>query len=560
MRHRTTTATLLVFLCGCAGSACAQATTTHPDELPRAAAGTTAPAITRFGRDYRDHLDAWWQDAVFYEVFVRSFADSTEGPLAGDGIGDLRGLIERLDELNDGDPSTSTDLGVTALWLMPITESPSYHGYDTTDYRTVEPDYGTNDDFRALVAACEARGMHVIIDLVLNHTSNQHPWFTASTAHKGDKRDWYIWRDEDPGYRGPWDQTVWHASPANDSTYFYGLFSGAMPDLNYMSPGVNGEMIDVVRFWGEDMGVHGYRLDAIRHLIEEGQQQDNTLMTHQWLRNFHRRVRSMNLELFTVGEVWAGSDVVTTYVGDQMDAAFEFALADAIIDGVRRGVEGPISAQISRINERYPTGMYATFLRNHDQTRTMEELGGDIHKAKLAAAIQLCLPGVPFIYYGEEIGMRSGKPDPQLRTPMQWTGEPGVGFTTGEPWEAPLADAATVNVEAQRDDPDSLRSWYQRLIRLRLADETLRTGDMIPLRTTHPRVLAFERRLETPDGVERRLCVFNLGDAALEKYTIEGVDGDWRLTGEALSGQRMLPGPTSHPVQTLEPYAAYVFR
>ncbi|MBN1965655.1 MAG: alpha-amylase, partial [Anaerolineae bacterium] len=171
----------------------------------------------------------WWNDRVFYEVFVRSFYDSD-----GDGIGDLRGLIERLDYLNDGDPATTDDLGITGIWLMPIAQSPSYHGYDVTDYYTIEEDYGTNADFLELMGAAHARGIVVIVDLVMNHTSSEHPWFVASAAGDPAYTDWYLWRDDNPGYVSPWGSPTWHL--ADNGRYYFGLFWSGMPDLNYMNP------------------------------------------------------------------------------------------------------------------------------------------------------------------------------------------------------------------------------------------------------------------------------------------------------------------------------------
>jgi len=244
--------------------ALAQATTDRstsavdPADLP-------APAKQRVEVDH----ESWWQSAVFYEVFVRSFADSTEGPLAGDGIGDLRGLIGQLDYLNDGDPDTDSDLGVTALWLMPIFESPSYHGYDTDDYFRVDREYGTNEDFKQLIAEAEKRGIRIILDLVLNHCSDDNPWFQKAAAGEQPYEEFFTFADERPDYRGPWGQRVWHPVPGGDG-FYYGVFSSHMPDLDYRNEQVTERMFDVTRFWLEDMGAHGLRLDAIRHLIERG--------------------------------------------------------------------------------------------------------------------------------------------------------------------------------------------------------------------------------------------------------------------------------------------------
>ncbi|HPF94793.1 MAG TPA: alpha-amylase family glycosyl hydrolase, partial [Tenuifilaceae bacterium] len=250
----------------------------------------------------------WWNDAVFYEVFVRSFYDSNS-----DGKGDIQGLIEKLDYLNDGDPNTDTDLGVTGIWLMPIMQSPSYHGYDATDYRTVEQDYGSNADFVQLVNEAHARGIKVIIDLVMNHTSNQHNWFTESTNTESDKRDWYVWSDTNPGFSGPWGQTVWHYS---NGSYFYGLFWSGMPDLNYNTQAVKDEMFDIARFWLEDLNVDGFRLDAVKYIYEEGEDLENLPETIQFWKDFRSYYKSVNPDAFSVGEAWASTQVVMPYVND----------------------------------------------------------------------------------------------------------------------------------------------------------------------------------------------------------------------------------------------------
>ncbi|MBZ0290798.1 MAG: alpha-amylase, partial [Anaerolineae bacterium] len=194
----------------------------------------------------------WWNDRVFYEVFVRAYADSDS-----DGNGDLQGLINKLDYLNDGDPATTTDLGVTGLWLMPIMQSPSYHGYDITDYEQIEADYGTNDDFKLLVEEAHVRGIAVIIDMVLNHTARDHAWFQDALTPGSEHDSWYIWSDTLPRYSGPWGQTVWNIGR---DRFYYAIFQGGMPDLNYLNPDVTQAMYGVADFWLNDMGVDGFRL------------------------------------------------------------------------------------------------------------------------------------------------------------------------------------------------------------------------------------------------------------------------------------------------------------
>src|SRR5690242_15613038 len=203
-----------------------------------------------------------WSRRVWYEAFVRSFKDGN-----GDGIGDFRGLTSKLDYLNDGDPSTTDDLGVTGMWLMPIADSPSYHGYDVIDYDKVEPDYGTRADLDAFLAAAHARGIKVIVDLVLNHTSSENPWFQASAKHDGTHDDWYVWSDTNPGWLGPDGQVVWREQ---GKRWYYALFSEGMPDLNYRSPAVTAEIDRITTYWLQDVGVDGFRLDAAKYLVEDG--------------------------------------------------------------------------------------------------------------------------------------------------------------------------------------------------------------------------------------------------------------------------------------------------
>ncbi|MFN2167931.1 MAG: alpha-amylase family glycosyl hydrolase, partial [Anaerolineae bacterium] len=434
-----------------------------PTATPAADASTSGP-IPATGTPTPSEepiTETWWNDTVFYEVFVRSFYDSD-----GDGIGDLNGLIEKLDYLNDGDPATAADLGVTGIWLMPVAQSPSYHGYDTVDYTTIEQDYGTNADFQRLVEEAHRRGIRVIVDLVLNHTSTEHPWFVeAASDPASERRDWYVWSEKDDGSLGNYGGPVWH--PWGDS-YYFGFFWEGMPDLNYRNPAVTEEMERVARFWLEEMGADGFRLDAVRHLIEEGQQYDGTPATHQWLAGFDDFLDSVDPEALTVGEVWDETAKVAPYVrNDEVDLAFEFNLAQAIIQSLNAGKPAGTSEDLAQLLAAYPSGQLATFLTNHDQDRLMNQLSLDEEKVRVASTLLLTLPGVPFVYYGEEIGMRGSKPDEYIRTPMLWSADANAGFTTGQPWIRVNPGFQKANVASQSADPGSLLSHYRRLIHLR---------------------------------------------------------------------------------------------
>ncbi len=444
----------------------------------------------------------WWEDAVFYEIFVRSFYDSDD-----DGIGDLNGLIEKLDYLNDGNPATTTDLGVTGLWLMPITDSPSDHGYDVQDYYRIDPDYGTIDDLRRLLDAAHARGMHVIVDLVLNHTSSEHPWFEASRGRASAFRDWYLWSTTLPRMVGPWGQQVWHFGGTG---YYYGLFWSEMPDLDYRNPDVSVQMFDVVRFWLDEVGVDGFRLDAVRHLIEDGEQQENTPATHFWLKAFSAVAKGWRPDGLLLGEVWDTPSAIVPYLDHELDLCFEFSLADAVLSGVRNGRTSTIAEALTDVLAAYPSGRNAPFLSNHDQARVMTQLQNDEAKAQLAAAILLTLPGTPFVYYGEEIGMTGTKPDERIRTPMQWSERPNADFTTGTPWEPLASGREGRSVSKQLDDPDSLLSTYRDLIHLRNGAAVLRTGDLILTSSGHLSILSYLRT----DGTSTVWVLHNLSSFA----------------------------------------------
>ena len=445
----------------------------------------------------------WRRGATCYEIFVRSFRDSD-----GDGIGDLNGLIEKLDYVNDGDSTTTGDLGARCIWLMPVAESPSYHGYDATNYYRVEPDYGTNDDFKRFVAAAHRRGVRVLVDMVLNHASSEHPYFQAALRDTASPyRGWFRWSRTKPDEKGPWGQEVWHRSPVRDE-YYYGIFWSGMPDLNYENPAVRAEAVKVARFWLDEMGVDGFRLDAVPYLVEERHALAGTRATHELLRQYADSVRRIAPSAFTVGEVWDSVGAMLPYYPDQLDAYFAFAASDAIVDAVRTGKPGGILPVYRRLLDTIPPVRFAPFLRNHDQTRTMTALGGDPARARLAATLLLTLPGLPFVYYGEEIGMTGDKPDERIRTPMQWSRTAHGGFTTGTPWEPLQPDSLGTTVEAQDRDRASLLSHYRRLIHLRASHPALGGSDLVALRPSAEGVIAYLRRASD----EMMLVVANLGD------------------------------------------------
>jgi alpha-amylase len=448
----------------------------------------------------------WTRGATCYEIFVRSFYDGD-----GDGVGDIAGLIQKLDYINDGDPATQRDLGARCVWLMPVAASPSYHGYDVTNYYRVNPEYGSNDDFKRLVAEAHRRGIRVLVDMVLNHSSSEHPFFKHASLHPNSPyRGWYLWSPQHPGVRNPWGSDNWHKSPVRDE-YYFGLFWSGMPDLNVENPAVVAEMKRIATFWLTEMGVDGFRLDAIKHLVEGGRgaQVENLPGTHVFLRDYAAHVRSVKPDAYTVGEVWDSIGAILPYYPDQLTSHFMFELSDAIFTAVNNGSAQNLFRGWLRLQDTLPPHRYSPFLRNHDQQRTMTGLGGNVEKAKLAATLLLTLPGLPFLYYGEEIGMAADKPDPRLRTPMHWSRGPAAGFTRGMPWEPLQPDSMTANVEAQEGDPNSLLSLHRRLVHLRAAHPALATGRLVPLITGSGAVAAYLRR----EGERAVLVVANLGAA-----------------------------------------------
>ncbi len=457
----------------------------------------------------------WWNDEVFYEIFVRSFSDSD-----GDGIGDINGIINKLDYLNDGNPETDTDLGITALWLMPIFPSPSYHGYDVTDYRGINPDYGTLEDFKNLVRQAHARDIKIVIDFVANHTSDLHPWFVSSSQNTS-KRDWYVWEASHPNFNGPWGQNVWHL---RNSAYYYGIFWHGMPDLNFKNEEVTNEIKDVVRYWYQDIGVDGFRIDAVKHWIEEGSQQDNTEATLNWWRDFYQYQKSISPSVMTVGEAWTSTQNILPYSDNRLDYCFEFDLATSIINSINRESIDEIRSKVNQVSSNYNRFQYGTFLTNHDQNRVFNQLNKHIPKAKLAASLLLSLPGIPYLYYGEEIGMEGIKPDEDIRRPMQWSSTANAGFSTSTPRHDLNQNYTDFNVADQQENPNSLWRHYQKWIGLRKNTPALTTGDYKGVGTSVNSVFPFMRI--NRDSQEIALVIHNLSSTIQENLTLNVVSSN----------------------------------
>ncbi|MFX0002548.1 MAG: alpha-glucosidase [Candidatus Hodarchaeota archaeon] len=471
----------------------------------------------------------WWQKTVVYQIYPRSFKDST-----GNGVGDLQGIIEKLDYLQE--------LGVETIWFSPFFESPQQdHGYDITNFRTIDPEYGTMEDFDLLLKEMHNRDLKIVLDLVLNHTSIEHPWFIESASNKDNpKRDWYIWRDgKKPG--GKLSPNNWKAilgGPAwkyyqNTDQWYYYHFLPFQPDLNYRNPEVKKEMFDIMRFW-LDKGVDGFRLDILHTIFEDIELRDNPFTwtltesnkksaslfqlhkydsnlpeTYDFVIELRNLMEEYKPDRFLVGEVFGTLEEIKNYYGMNnnglhLNFLFEFT-SKALSFNTKNIVK-----TISKIEQTLPIPYTPTYVYgNHDRDRYISRLNKNFKKAKILATLQLTLRGVPFIYYGEEIGMSnlefnlkssedpigrrfSKFPFPMLskligfsltrdrcRTPMQWNDSPKAGFTSNpeiKTWLKINDNYKKINISKEEKDIDSLLNCYKRLIKIRKENISLQEG------------------------------------------------------------------------------------
>jgi alpha-glucosidase len=479
----------------------------------------------------------WWQRSVIYQIYPRSFQDSN-----GDGVGDLRGILQRLDYL--------TSLGVHALWLSPIYPSPmDDFGYDVSDYTNIHPMFGTLAEFDELVAAIKSRGMRIILDFVPNHTSDRHPWFEASRASRDSAyRDWYLWRDPSPDGGPPnnwlsqFGGSAWELDERTGQ-YYYHAFLKSQPDLNWRNPAVRSAMEDVLRFWLA-RGVDGFRVDVLWHLIKDADFRDNPPNpdfrpggpphhsqiplyttdrpeTLEIVTGLRRVVDEFGSDRMLIGEIYLPLERLVAYYGTNLDGVhlpFNFQLLQSRWDA--RG----LATLIDQYERSLPPGGWPNWvLGNHDNPRIGSRVGLD--QARVAAMLLLTLRGTPTMYYGDEIGLLNVPIPPDrvqdpfeknvpgigvgrdpARTPMQWDTAPCAGFTTSKPW-LPLADNyQTVNVQEQDKDPTSILTLYRQLLRLRAAHGALSVGSYEPVAMTGD-LLAYVRRL----GSEAFLIALNLG-------------------------------------------------
>ncbi|ULU25562.1 alpha-amylase family glycosyl hydrolase [Dyella terrae] len=443
---------------------------------------------------------------VYYEIFVRAWYDTN-----GDGIGDLNGVTAKLDYLKQ--------LGISGIWLMPINSSPSYHGYDITDYYGINPQYGSTADLEKLVAEAHKRGIAVTMDMVINHTAKEHPWFVAAQNPSDTHRDWYTWTSKQPNLKtlSATDTPIWHAG---NEGWYIGDFGGHMPDLNYDNPAVRAEMIKVGQYW-LDKGVDGFRLDAAKHIYVDFKTDvgnPNALAKNvQWWGEYHDALAKTHPNVTLVGEVSAKSPKELAPYLKPLGSIFDFPLAEQMILSAKSENAAPLATLLKATVDAYKVAgdtphIDSTFLSNHDQERVMSRLKGNLDHMRVAAAMLLTLPGRPYIYYGEELGMEGKKPDENLREPMRWTREAGPGESRWKP--SSVNQGGVVSVQAEQDDPNSLYATYRTLISWRAQNSALRDGDLTVLATGKPGLLAYWRN----DGKQKLLVVHNLsGKAAVWK-------------------------------------------
>lgn len=448
-----------------------------------------------------------WPNGVMYEIFVQSFADSN-----GDGIGDFNGLTSKLDYIKD--------LGIQGIWLMPIGPSPSYHKYDVTDYYDVHPDYGTMADFKNFVIEAHKRDIKIVIDFVVNHSASDHPWFLSAKADKNSQyRDYYVWANID-SVRGELSKkeitldsdniTQWHKNDflpdgqGDDDEYYYGFFWSGMPDLNFDNPKVRNEMIKAGKFWLEVVGVDGFRLDAARHIFPDEQAEKS----HIWWIEFGDAMKAVKPDIYMVGEVWGDAESVGPYLKG-LPSMFNFDFYHAMNDLIKKEVNNGIVDSLIKTRRLYqsiqPNYLDGTFVNNHDQNRLINNVGGSIAKSKQAFAILLTLPGTPYVYYGDEIGMLGQKPDEMIREPFLWDAEAKDSFRTK--WLVPenSNDSTVIPLAKQIEDANSTYHFFKAWIANRNEQLVLREGDLNSLELSNE-ILGYTRTL----GEHRVVILHNL--------------------------------------------------
>ncbi len=445
---------------------------------------------------------------VYYEIFVRAFADSN-----GDGIGDLNGVTEKLSYLKK--------LGVQGIWLMPIFDSPSYHGYDTTNYYKINPDYGTEADLKNLVAKAHQMGIKVLLDLAVNDTSTQNPWFQKALAGDPKYKNYYIWqkKTDNPDQLGSWGQQVWHSM--NGKSY-ESIFDKSMPDLNYDNREVRKQIINIGQYWLKNDHIDGYRLDAAMHIYSKWQYQDADQKNYKWWAEFYNAMKQINPSTYLVGEIWDSPTVVGPYLKNALTSGFNFDLSTQLLDAAKNETDNGLVSRLVSVRAYYakqnPEFKDSTFITNHDMDRVMSQLGNNSNEAKMAASLLLTLPGNPFIYYGEEIGMQGGGPDEAKREPFIWSNDSKNKAQTS--WEPTgLNDESKIAVNVEEKDAASMYNWYKNLIYARRSSPILMDGTLAETTYTIDGVISFKRVLN-----KKSLLVFSNMTGKLKSIQLKKED------------------------------------
>jgi len=533
----------------------------------------------------------WWKHAVFYELYPRSFADSNN-----DGFGDLRGITSKMDYLKQ--------LGVDAIWLTPCYPSPQVDfGYDISDYENIDPTYGTLQDFDSMEKEGQKRGIRIIMDFVLNHTSDQHPWFIASRSSRTSPyRNWYIWRDGKGPHQPPNNWNSLFGGPAwqwdtKTSQYYYHFFYPQQPDLNWRNPAVEKAMFDVTRWWYK-RGVAGFRLDAVDTLFEDPQLHDNPVLpgknqygdpneenkydqklpqVHQVLRAL-RKVADENHAVL-IGETYTDNlEQLKQYYGDNQELQMPM---DMMLGLVNKISAPAFRHQIALAESSGGWPVYV--MNNHDIVRSYNRYGDGKHNdaiAKLMAGLYLTLRGTPIMYYGEEIGMENNDPkrkedvkDPigklgwpvnkgrdGERTPMQWSDGVNAGFTTATPWLPVPSTYKTHNVATESNDPTSILEFYRRLLALRHTNQAFLEGRYVPLNEDDPNVLCYLRQ----SNGQTVVVVLNMSGEArsvgldLAKAGFTGKNRSEKTATTLLTTMPQEPGEVPLDHVQLDPFAVYI--
>lgn len=425
---------------------------------------------------------------VVYQIFTRSFADGN-----GDGIGDLNGVRNKLPYLKD--------LGIGAIWLTPIFESPTYHKYDVINYYAIDPECGSLSDLKHLVEDAHKLNIKIILDFVANHTSTEHEWFKESVKGNADYKSYYYWSRDSAVWNKEPEHWHWLDDKNKGSEKYYGYFWRGMPDLNYDNDKVRSKIIASAQYWIQECNIDGYRLDAASHIYPYAER----IKTYEWWKQFSIALRNVKPDFYIVGEMWGGDTLIAPYLKAGLDAGFNF-------DGwfnIKATLKEEMDLMTTRLLETYknytqqnPMFSDATILSNHDNPRIMDEVNGNANKAKQAAAILFTLPYTPYVYYGDELGMFGPKPDEHIREPFLWQTNDPANCT----WEPNYHNKTTARLSEQSADTNAIYEVYKSLIHLRNGNEVLANGTLTVSPIKMDGVLMYGRAL----GLKKYLIIHNL--------------------------------------------------